>query len=57
MEFVALFAIGSILYFAMNRYIFTPIRALELALEKANNLDVESNDTNQDFDLPKLDYL
>ena len=57
MEFVALFAIGSILYFAMNRYIFTPIRALELALEKANNLDIESNDTNQDFDLPKLDYL
>lgn len=56
-ELVALFTIGSILYFAMNRYLFTPIKALELALEKANNLDVESNDNNQDFDLPKLEYL
>lgn len=55
-EFVAIFCIGSILYFAMNRYIFTPIQTIELALKKANGLDIESNDNNQDYDLPKLRY-
>jgi len=56
-EFIAIFSIASMLYFAMNRYIFAPIQTLELALEKANELDIESNDNKQDYDLPKLDYF
>jgi signal transduction histidine kinase len=56
-EFVVIFSIGSILYFAMNRYIFTPIQTLETALEKANNLDIDSNVESVDYDLPTLDYL
>jgi|GEM_PF-2277318 len=56
-EFVTIFTIGSILFFAMNRYIFTPINSLEFALAKANNLDFESNDESIDYDLPTSDYL
>lgn len=56
-EFVTIFTIGSILFFAMNRYIFTPISTLESALKKANNLDFESNDDSQEYDLPTSDYL
>ncbi len=56
-EFIAIFSIGSMLYFAMNRYIFAPIQTLEFALEKANELDIESNDNKQDYGLPKLDFF
>lgn len=56
-EFITIFTIGSILFFAMNRYIFTPINSLESALAKANNLDFESNDENKDYDLPTSNYL
>jgi signal transduction histidine kinase len=56
-EFVAIFCIGSILYFAMNRYIFTPIKTLEQALDKANTLDINSYSDEQDYELPALKYL
>ena len=56
-EFIVIFSIGSILYFAMNRYFFTPIQTLELALEKANELDINSYNDSNHYDIPVLEYL